>query len=157
MIVFLPSISKISAPSTSTGNTNAQMRFELHALGVTCDRTGDSDKAPKLIESTALQDVGLVTKDNISIIVERERAKLEDKEYNSDMRIDKFNPMLIAPLCCLYLDGRKDKPIVQEDVGGMFCRITVTEEHFLGQKPGCKYIGHLLRHWFGTEYEVQHY
>ena len=44
-------------------------------------------------------------------------------------------------LCSLYFDGRKDRTLVQEKVGGKLHRRSVIEEHIVVlQEPDSKYL-----------------
>lgn len=60
-------------PSTS------QMRLQLPSLAQACDRTGISDRSAAIIVSAVLKDVGIVTKEDPSKIVDRSKIRQESK------------------------------------------------------------------------------
>uniref|UniRef100_A0A6P7FUP9 Uncharacterized protein LOC114334346 n=1 Tax=Diabrotica virgifera virgifera TaxID=50390 RepID=A0A6P7FUP9_DIAVI len=128
---------RVDTPSTS------QMRIKLPSVAQACDRTGVSDRTAAILVSAVLKDVGIITTEDSSKIVDRsiirrERAKArfelkrKDKEDGSEL------------VYGIYFDGRKDQTLVQTSEEGSLSKKTKIEEHIvLVSEPGSKYIGHL--------------
>lgn len=128
-------------PSTSKGTAKCNYGRQFPQLALACDRTGISDRSAATIVSAVLEDVGLVTKEDPSSVVDRmtirrarKRSRLELGKESSGYEVD-FG---------LYFDGRKDKTLKQDLLNGKYYRYTTTEEHIsLIREPGSIYIGHV--------------
>lgn len=64
-------ITSKSIPSTS------QMRIKLPNLAKACDRTGTSDRSAAILINAALTDMGLLTKEDSSKIIDRSKIRRE--------------------------------------------------------------------------------
>lgn len=127
-------------PSTSR---TCQMRISLPSLAIACDRTGVSDRAAAIIASSALQDLGIITKDNPAEVIDRSKLRRERRKVRSQLESTAAHAQ-IQSLDGIYFDGRKDKTIVYQKKGNYSYRTTVMEEHIvLLSEPGSVYIGHV--------------
>lgn len=125
-----------SCPSTS------QMRLKLPSLAQACDRTGVSDRSAAIIVNAALTDMGILTKEDPSKIVDRSKIRRERTKARSDLK--RKDNETSFPLYGLYFDGRKDQTIIQVKDENRFSRKTITEEHIvLVSEPGSMYLGHV--------------
>lgn len=134
----LSATSKETSPSAST-----QMRTKLGAFSETCDRHGISDRSAAALASAVLQDVGIITPDNLSKVIDRSKVRRARQRNRSNLlKIDK---PAAEHLQGLYFDGRKDQTMVQVKKGDKFYRQTTVEEHVaLVQQPEGNYIGHIV-------------
>jgi len=126
----------------SKGNlSKTQMRAALPTFASAAYRTGISSRKATLLASALLEDMGSITKDDLSLVVDKSkiyRAKLKvGKEVQQKDAED------LSPVVALFFDGRKDSTLVNEKVGNTYHRRKTVEEHIsLIQEPGSVYIGH---------------
>jgi hypothetical protein len=123
-----------------------QMRVSLKTLANTCDRYGVSDRSAAAIASAVLQDIGVVTTEDKSKVIDRSKVRRERQENRSNLQDDGLDVLSTNKLTGtgLYFDGRKDKTLLQVKKGKKYYRQTIVEEHVsLVQEPGGKYIGHV--------------
>ena len=111
----------------------------LTNVAMTCDRFGVSDRCAATLVSATLQDVGLVSEENMTMVVDRSKVRRERSKVRCRLQMK-----CSSQLCGLYFDGRKDKTRQQIKKGTKFYSKTVSEEHIcLVQEPGSVYMGHL--------------
>lgn len=119
-----------------------QMRIKLKSTALSCDRFGVSDRAAAAIASSVLKDVGIVTNDDHSHVIDKSkirREKIAERRELQNQSIEGRNPVQ-----GLYFDGRKDKTLVNEIVNQKHFRRTIKEEHYsIIQEPGSVYVGHV--------------
>lgn len=120
--------------------TDKQMRIKLPSLALACDRHGVSDRAAAGIASAVLQDVGVIHKDDVSKVIDRNKVRRE----RCKRRLD-FNTEVNNTITGLYFDGRKDKTMtIVKECDGKFHRKIITEEHIsIIAEPGSMYFGHI--------------
>lgn len=113
----------------------------MPTLAITYDRTGVSDRTAAMLASAVLQDFGIITPGDQSLVVNRSKVRRERAKMRSDLADANGSNHMITGL---YFDGRKDKTLVNEKIEGKFHRKTVAEEHYsLIGEPGGIYIGHV--------------
>ncbi|GBM41151.1 hypothetical protein AVEN_4174-1 [Araneus ventricosus] len=105
----------------------------------TLDRFDIFDRAGAAIVSTALQDVAIISENNVLNVVDRYKIRRGRTKARTtllsqvikDYDLDQFG---------LYFDGRKDRTLSMEDNR----RKVIIEEHIsLVKEPGSEYIGHV--------------
>ncbi|GBL78208.1 hypothetical protein AVEN_42774-1 [Araneus ventricosus] len=105
----------------------------------TLDRFGISDRADAAIVSAALQDVSIISENNVLNVVDRNKIRRRRTKARTtllsqvikDYDHDQFG---------LYFDGRKDRTLSMKDNR----RKVIIEEHIsLVKEPGSEYIGHV--------------
>lgn len=132
-----------TTPSTSTVNSKVtpnRKRYELSALARTCDRYAVSDRAAAAIASAVLEDVGVITIEDKTSVIDRSKLRRERLKKRKKLQ----HEQTLDNLRGLYFDGRKDKTLEQFKQGTKYHRKTIVEEHLsLVQEPGSKYIGHV--------------
>lgn len=99
------SCNDIDSPSTS------QMRVKLPSVAIACDRTGISDRSAAILINAALKDMGVISKDDTSKIVDRSKIRRERSKARSYL-INKIEETSSLSEQGLYFDGRKDKTLV---------------------------------------------
>lgn len=118
-------------------NVPGPSKFPVVAM--TLDRYGISDRAGAAIVSATLQDIGLVTENDTSSVIDRSkirRARTETRSSGAAVNVLDGDDSLI----CISFDGRKDKTMLYEDDR----RKTVVEEQItLVKEPDSQYIGHI--------------
>lgn len=124
------------------------MRVKLPTVASACDRTGVSDRAAAAIASAVLKDVGIITEDNKSKVIDRMKIRRERGKNRTNEILKSFNQ--VGGNIGLFFDGRKDKTIAQEKKGNKFYKKTVVEEHIsLVKEPDSSFLGHVTPA-FGT-------
>lgn len=106
----------------------------------TCDRYAVSDRAAAAIASAVLEDVGLITNEDKTSVIDRNKLRRERLKKRKKLQHEQTLDVLRG----LYFNGRKDKTLEQFKQGTQYHRKTIVEEHLsLVQEPGSKYIGHV--------------
>ncbi|CAH0562737.1 unnamed protein product [Brassicogethes aeneus] len=122
--------------------SSKQMRIKLPSLAQACDRTGVSDRSAAIIASAVLKDIGLITSEEASKIIDRSKIRRERKRTRSTLRSQLKQDKVFSQ--AIYFDGRKDNTLVQRSIGNKNHRTTVSEEHIvIVSEPGSKYFGHI--------------
>ncbi|KAK5649767.1 hypothetical protein RI129_000796 [Pyrocoelia pectoralis] len=117
-------------------------KIKLETLSKICDRYGLSDRSAAAIATAVLQDVGVVSSEDTTNVIDRSkvrRARSKNRE-----NIQQQHGFCLNNIAALYFDGKKDKTLCQEKVDNKYYRKSVVEEHIsLIQEPGSHYIGHV--------------
>ena len=112
---------------------------QMSAVAEACDRTGISDRSAALICTSLLEDLGVISNDNPSDIIDRSKIR-RAREHNRQIETKRKNK--VEPLS-IYFDGRKDKTLFNETVRNKGYKKIVTEEHItVLSEPNSKYLGH---------------
>lgn len=119
-----------------------QMRIQLKNTALASDRFGVSDRATAAIASSVLHDFGLATKEDDSLIIDKNKVRREKSSFRSNLQdMIKNEPNVIQGL---YFDGRKDNTLKIDEVNNKCFRRTAKEEHYsIIQEPGSIYVGHV--------------
>lgn len=88
---------------------------------------GLSDRSAAAVASSVLEDVGLISPEDTSHVIDRCKVRRERKKNRCNMQLQ--GNLSDVQLCGLYFDGRKDHTIVQVKIGEKHYRQTVVEEH----------------------------
>lgn len=136
--VDLPTDEQYFAASTSSSYVIKPTDSGLSVVSRTLDRYSISDRAGAAIVCATLQDIGLVTTDNLTNVIDRNmirRARAKTRTTLTAINQPHFDSCI-----CISFDGRKDKTLIMEDGR----RKVVIEEHIsLLKEPGSQYIGHI--------------
>lgn len=117
-----------------------QMRINLPSLALACDRTGVSDRSAAIIASAVLKDVGIITSNDQSYVVDRSKVRRERAKKRSVLQDLSRN----QPIPGLYFDGRKDKTLVTVKKGDKWYRKRQIEDHYvIVSEPGSIFFGHI--------------
>jgi hypothetical protein len=123
-------------------STSKQMRLSLPSLAKACDRTGVSNRGAAIIANAVLEDLQLITKEDRSNVIDKNKLYRERKKVRSDLSQKEREKVQV--LEGLYFDGRKDTTIVIDKEKGKTVRKTIKEEHVvLLSEPGSTYLGHV--------------
>lgn len=115
-------------------------RLNLPSLALACDRTGVSDRAAAIIASSVLKDVGIISSEDTSGVIDRSKLRRERTKVRSALQDSDCNKIVRG----IYFDGRKDKTLVSIQKDGKYYRKTVTEDHYvILSEPGSDYLGHV--------------
>lgn len=129
-----PPSEALAIPSTS------QMRVNINKLAVVCDRTGISDRAAAMLSSAVLQDVGIITLEDQSKVIDRSKIRRARKNVRKAIQ----NKEVISDIEGIYFDGRKDKTITFETIEQKMHKKIIVEEHIVVLcEPGSRYLGHV--------------
>lgn len=127
-------------PTTSA--EAGQMRIPLQNLAKEADRYGISDRATASLATAVLIDFGIITKDDQSLVIDknkvrRERIKLR-KTLHKDVR------QTSESITAIYFDGRKDKTLskVMRD-NKWLSDVTIEEHYVLLVEPSGEYLTHV--------------
>ena len=117
-------------------------RIALKNTSVMSDRLGLSNFETALIATSVLQDAGLITENDQSLVIDKCKIKREKSKTRKE--VQKENRDDPSTLLGLYFDGRKDKTLINTQDGNRFYRKEVKEEHIaLVKEPKSKYLGHV--------------
>ena len=109
---------------------------------LTAQRYGVSDRATAAIASSVLADHGLVSEEDSSLVVDRNKLIREKGKINKQLQ-KKINDNKV-PTYAIYFDGRKDQTNVTVQKGMKFRNVTIVEEHIsVLSEPGSNYLGHV--------------
>ncbi|XP_050517554.1 uncharacterized protein LOC126892123 [Diabrotica virgifera virgifera] len=145
-IVAVPELKKssndtFSATEPSTSEVG-QMRFTLPTLSRVCDQYGISNRCAAAIASATLQDIGIVTMDDCSKVVDRSKVRRERQKTRALLK--NLQTGSGGGLKSIFFYGRKDKTLSQEIVGGRYHKRTISEEHIsMIEEPNSLYLGHV--------------
>lgn len=127
-------------PTTSSHKEKSQMRTVLSTLARECDRTSISDRSAAKISTAVLTDMGIISKEEKSSVIDRHKIRRERKKLRTSLQKVESVPSLQS----VYFDGRKDKTLKNEKIGRKFYKRSIVEEHIvLIREPESKYIGHV--------------
>jgi len=138
---------------TSSSDFNAPLEASMHSkksrkgpvpdisvFAEACDRTGVSNRAAAFLASSMLQDVGIITENDTSSVIDK--CKIQRARKKSRMNNVTLNNSVIY-LQSLYFDGKKDQTLTQTQINGSMHKRTVVEEHItLLTEPKSQYVGH---------------
>ena len=123
-----------------TANIGKQMRVHMPHLAKACDRHGISDRAAATIATATLCDVGIVTPQNYSKVIDSSKIRRARSQLRESFQAHQQDDAILG----LYFDGRKDKTmenVFEED--GKYHRKIVREEHIsVVSEPACEYFCH---------------
>nr|CAD7448506.1 unnamed protein product [Timema bartmani] len=111
-----------------------------------------SDRAAATVASALLEDLGAVTHDDISNVIDRHKIRRERKKYRMERQDQDLNLFDTNNLKGLYFDGPKDQTLNQKNNERTLYEQRVLEGHMiLIEEPGYKYVGiiYLLYLLFG--------
>lgn len=130
-------------PSSAKNTSPLQkMRLKLKTTALHSDRYRVSERATAVIASSVLEDVGLITKEDFSQVIDKSKIRREKIRNRTEIR--KENLKSVEALRGIYFDGRNDETLVIEKMGSKQFRRTKKEEHYsLIKEPGSIYIGHV--------------
>jgi hypothetical protein len=133
----------LPGPSKLKEEKSTQMRIKLASVASIADRIGISDRAAAAIASAALQDLGVITEDDKTNVIDRMKIRRARSKNRRDLINDsRYNQ--ITENRGLFFDGRKDKTIVQEKKGTKLYKKVISEEHVsLIEEPNSKFLGHV--------------
>jgi len=87
---------------------STRMTITLPSLAKACDRTGVSDRAAAMIASAVLQDMGIISPEDRSKIIDQSKIRRERTKTQKE-----FQKKGTTVIPGLYFNGRKDKTIKQ--------------------------------------------
>lgn len=119
------------------------MRLHLPNLVMAIDRTGISTRQAAIIANAVLQDVGMITAEDTTMVIDRHKIIREQQLFHRHI-LDKTENNSTVNIKGLYFDGRKDLTLSMEKKNDKYYRREIREEHVtLLEEPGEKYIGHV--------------
>ena len=108
-------------------------------LAAACDRVRVSDRGAALIANSLLQDTGIVSNQDTSDIVDRNKVRRARQKKRLSFQNDKESVKVRG----IYFDGRKDQTVISKRIGSKCYQKMVREENMtLVEEPGSKFIGH---------------
>ena len=109
------------------------------------DSDTEEDEFTPDFSNAAFKDGGVVTKDNQSKIIDKNKLKRQMDKYQHELREKEMKEFQDSPPEGIYLDGKKDDTLtLEKDERGVWKVVQYNEEHYtLGVEPGGQYLGHL--------------
>lgn len=115
-------------------------RFNLPSLALACDRTGVSDRSAAIIASSVLKDIGIISLNDASGVIDRSKLRRERTKVREALQ-DADRAKILRGM---YFDGRKDKTLATIQKEDKFFRKRVQENHYvILSEPGSYYFGHV--------------
>ncbi|KAK3920111.1 DNA-directed RNA polymerase subunit beta' [Frankliniella fusca] len=132
-------------PRWQREGSSQQMRISLKNVAAVSDRYGLSNRETAAISSAVLKDVGLVTDEDTSKVVDKCKIQRERSKFRAEQQENAATQYSGMEVQGLYFDGRIDKnTICQVKEGSKYYRRVVKEDHIsIVQEPGGKYFGHV--------------
>lgn len=117
------------------------MRLDLKNLVIAMERTGVSLRAAAIIANATLQDAGLITPNNVDMVITHSKLQRELRTWHDFQ----FNQKTVdKELTAVYFDGRKDKTLEVQEKGNKKHKREIQEEHVVILKePSREYLGHV--------------
>ena len=121
---------------------SGQMRLKLDHTALVSQRYGVSNRATAAITSSVMQDLGLISDSDTSLVTDRNKIRRKKSRINKEI-VSKSNENLPI-LSGLYFDGRHDKTLTTEPLESKQFQKTILEEHYsIVSEPGSTYMGHV--------------
>ena len=123
--------------------SHAQNRQRWTNLARMCERYQISDRAGAAIATSTLQDMGIVTNEDKSLVIDPSKLRRERERCRKEICQEEVSNFKYVS--GLYFDGRKDATqVMLEGPNGKMYRSTQLEEHYvLIGEPGTYYLTHL--------------
>lgn len=137
------SSSVVSEFASSSRRDIDQNRRKWTNLARMCERYQLSDRAAAAIANSVLQDVGLISETNKSMVIDRSKLRRERDKCREEIREEeKVNTQFVD---AVYFDGRKDATqVVRYGPNEKPYRSVQLEEHYsVVGEPGEYYLTHL--------------
>lgn len=129
-------------PSTCSQAITKNM-LNLPTVAAICDRTGVSDRVAAAIASAVLKDVGIISEENKTKVIDRMKIR-RARASNRKRAVAASVNNQVGANKGLFFDGRKDKTIAKEKKGNKFYKKTIVEEHIsLVGEPGSFFLAHV--------------
>ena len=130
-------------PASRNKYNLGRMNVALPTVARICDQYGISDRSAAAVASAVLQDIGIITADEKSMIIDKNKIRRARTSCRNKQRVE--GCLRSSKIEGLYFDARKDKTFIQYKVSTKYYRRIVVEEHIsLIQEPGSKYVGHVV-------------
>ena len=132
----------IGSFSAEMSNPSIQNRKKWPKLARICERYQLSDRAAAAVANSVLVDVGLVTEDDKTRIIDRSKLRRERERCRNEIRSEEQE--IFELVNAVYLDGRKDATqIVAQCPNKKHYRSVQLEEHYtVVDEPGSHYLTH---------------
>ncbi|KAJ2945333.1 hypothetical protein O0L34_g9424 [Tuta absoluta] len=122
-------------PSTSTSYNT----LKIPKLARICDRYGVSNRSAAAITTAVLEDLGLVSSEEKSLVVDKSKLRRARNKVRNNLQTSIPDLKLEG----IYFDGRKDKRLLIETTNGRsYQRVFVKEHISLVGEPDSFYLGH---------------
>lgn len=127
--------------SSSDNVAESQVRIPLPNLAKEADRYGISDRAAASLATAVLIDVGFITKENQSFVIDKNKVHRERLNLRKGLQRDMHqSPKAIASI---YFDGRQDTTLVKVNRNGKWYGDTTVDHYVLVEEPGGNYLTHV--------------
>lgn len=127
-------------PSTSGLSRCKNNKIPIPVLATMCDRYGISDRSAAAVATAVLQDFGLVTSKDKSLVIDKNKVRRARETVRHDMQ----EKTLCHNVEGIYFDGRKDKTLEILKKDNRYHRTISVKEHIsLICEPGSLYLGHI--------------
>ena len=127
--------------ATCSATTKSQLRQTLPNLAKEAYRNGVLDRAAALLATAVLDDFGLITKEDQSLVIEKNKLHRERSKFRKNLRIEKCHQN--EAITNIYFDGRKVKTLTRTRQKEIWCGDIILEEHYvLVVEPSSAYLTH---------------
>ena len=138
------SSSEDSDSEISEYESTNQMRLPLPNLVKEADRFGISDRATAALATALLVDFGIITNEDRSSIIDKNKIRRERKKMREKLRIRSKKNETMNGITSVYFDGRKDETLIRKKENGKWYTHISKEDHYvLVSEPESMYMGHV--------------
>ena len=123
-------------------NPPIQNRKKWPNLARICERYQLSDRAAAAVANSVLVDVGLVTEDDKTRIIDRSKLRRERERCRNEIRSEEQENFGLVN--AVYLDGRKDATqiVAQGSIEKHYWSVQLEEHYTVVGEPGSYYLTH---------------
>ncbi|KAB7504140.1 hypothetical protein Anas_12113 [Armadillidium nasatum] len=123
------------------GLSDQQNRRELRTLAEACDRYQISDRAGAAIASSVLVDFGLITRDKMQNVIDKNKLRRERNKLRKERQKEEKN--WFGNITGIGFDGRRDATLQISELNGKYYTSTILEDHYvITGEPGDFYLDH---------------
>ncbi|KAL7631030.1 UNVERIFIED_CONTAM: hypothetical protein RMT77_018684 [Armadillidium vulgare] len=123
------------------GLSDQQNRRELRTLAEACDRYQISDSAGAAIASSVLVDFGLITRDKMQNVIDKNKLRRERNKLRKERQKEEEN--WFGNITGIGFDGRRDATLQISELNGKYYTSTILEDHYvITGEPGDFYLDH---------------
>ena len=159
---IIPQVAEKTVPSeVNSVLLKKKLPVNLSNFARVLDRRGVSDRAGAELASALLEDIAVITDDNLDAVVDKAKIRRE----RSKARRDAITATRTSDFVGLYFDGRKDTSLITEKKDGVSYQKHEKEEHIsmveephgvsyqkhekekhisMVEEPGSRYFGHIV-------------
>lgn len=130
--------------SSNTIPSSSRNDIDFKKTALLSMRYNVSERAAAAITTGVMQDLGLVSESDKTLVSDRYKMRRARLSVSKDLKLEKDLDVSNEKNIGIYFDGRHDDTLLKEKKGNKMFGHTVKEDHYsLIHEPGSSYIGHV--------------